>query len=148
MNSIFALALALAAPAASPEWAPIAITEGDGPHIFFIDRTSIRPTADGSSAKAFVVSEGAALRLHIEYDCADQLYRYLDAAMPADAPPGSPQATRWARIEPVSPLNHTMRYVCSGGKVDFGFGDLAVESPSPTAFAREFLKRRAAAKRK
>jgi hypothetical protein len=148
MNMVLLAALALAAPEQSPEWAPIAITEGDSPTLFFIDRTSIKATADGSSARTFVASDGAVLRLHVEYDCGGERYRYLDSAMPADAPPGSPQATRWAAIKPDSPLNPMMRYACSGGKVDFGFGDLAIKSPSPEAFAREFLARRAAAKRK
>jgi hypothetical protein len=64
MNSILSAALALAAPAATPEWAPIAITEGESPTLFFIDRTSLEATPDGGSAWAFMVSTGAAARLH------------------------------------------------------------------------------------
>jgi len=91
MNSVLSLVLALAAPAESPEWAPIAITDSDSPTLLFVDRTSIKATADGSSARTYLVMADAALRLHVEYDCGDARYRYLDSALPADAAPGSPR---------------------------------------------------------
>jgi hypothetical protein len=143
MNSMLWLALAAAAPAAVPEWAPIVMGADAEPTLFFIDRTSIKATADGSSAWAYVVPAKGALRLHVEYDCGGERYRYLEAALPADAAPGSPAATPWAAVKPVSPMNHLMRYVCSGGKIDFGFGDIAIKAPSPEAFTREFMARRA-----
>ena len=148
MNSILSLMLALAAPAAVPEWAPVVISDDAAPTLFFVDRTSIRPTPDGSSAWAYIVPSKGGIRLHVEYDCGDERFRYLEAALPADAAPGSPAATPWAPIKPDSPMNRLMRYVCSGGKVDFGFGDIAIKSASPEAFTREFLARRAATKAK
>ena len=148
MNSVLSLMLALAAAPATPEWAPIVIGTDAVPTLFFIDRTSIRPTPDGSSAWAYIVPSQGSIRLHVEYDCGHERYRYLESALPADAPPGSPAATHWAPIKPDSPMNRLMRYVCSGGKADFGFGDIAIKSASPEAFTREFLARRAAARAK
>lgn len=147
MEMILGFALAVAAPAPSPEWAPVAITEGESPALFFVDRTSIRTTPDGSSARSYVVPPSGAFRLHVEYDCGDERYRFLDAALPAGAAPDAPAATPWTPVKPATPLHQAMRYVCSGAKLDLGFGDIAIESASPEAFTREFLTRRAAAKR-
>ncbi|HEU0133651.1 MAG TPA: hypothetical protein VFR28_02425 [Allosphingosinicella sp.] len=156
MSSIFLAALALAAPAAAPaaspaaapQWAPVALSPDEPPTLFFIDRASLKATSDGSSAWAFVVPPEGALRLHVEYDCADSRYRFLESALQPGAAPGSPGATPWTPVKPATPLHQAMRYVCSGAKLDLGFGDVAIEADSPEAFTREFVKRRAAAKRK
>jgi len=132
---IISSALLLAAQAASPEWAPVAITDTRTTNLYFVDRTSITATPDGSSARTFVVSGDLSLRLHFQYDCEGQRYRALEASL------GS-AAAAWAPVKPQSPLHNMMRLVCSAGKLDLGFGDLAVRSASPEAFAREFLARR------
>ncbi len=148
MAMILALALSVPPAPPAPQWAPVALTVDSVPTLFFVDRASIRPTADGSSAWSFVVPPEGAFRLHVEYDCGDSRYRFLESALPVDAAPGAPGATAWTAVKPATPLHQAMRYVCSGAKLDFGFGNLAVEAPSPEAFTREFLKRRAAAKGK
>ena len=133
-------ALLLAAQALSPEWAPVALVDNEGTTVYFVDRAGIQATPNGRTAQVYVVSAASSMRLHFEYDCERQRSRFLEASL------DSPMA-QWAPVKPQSPLHVTMRYACADGKIDFGFGDVAVPAKTPEAFAREFIARRSAAKR-
>ncbi|MBV9930991.1 MAG: hypothetical protein JO013_08595 [Alphaproteobacteria bacterium] len=146
--SILLAAVAVAAPSASPEWAPVAITDNDGTVVYFVDRASIQADANGTSAWIYAVSPAVAFKMHVDYDCAGVRYRTLEVSLGpgAMAKGRSGPATPWSPVKAETPLASAMKYACSGGKVDFGFGDLVVKSPSPEAFARAFIARRAARK--
>lgn len=138
MNLAFALVLATAAQAAPSEWAPVAISDGDGSTLYFVDRASIKPTENGASAWIYAVG-GATLKLHVEYDCDRKRFRYLEKSL------ANGEATaRWEAIGPKTPIHSTMVYACAGGKVDLDFGDAVVRSVSPEAFARAFIAQRSA----
>lgn len=133
-------ALLLAAQAQAPEWAPVAILDSEGTTIYFVDRSGIKVTPGGRSARVYLVTKEDSAKLHFEYDCDGQRYRAVDASL------GS-AAAEWAPIKPQSPLHVTMRYVCSGGKIDLGFGDMAIKTEMVEPFAREVMSRRSALKK-
>ena len=138
MNLIFVALLAAGAATTEHEWAPIAIN-GDGDTLYLVDRTSIKAGPATSSAVLSAVSQATALRLHVDFDCAGARFRYLDAGNPDGGLSG---ATKWNPLQQGTPMHQTSRYVCAGGKIDLGFGDLVLKAETPEAFARGFLKRR------
>lgn len=139
MNLIVAIVLAIGAQTARHEWAPVGISNDEGTTLHFVDRASIKPGARGVSAWIYSVTKSASVSMHLGYDCASARYRRLEASDVGGATPG---ASSWQAIKQGTPLHATMRYACSGGKLDLGFGDLVVESDTPEAFAREFIARR------
>ena len=138
-------ALVVAAPAPLPEWAPVAITHNAETRLYFVDRTSIAATARGTSARIFMSSGTVSAGMHFEYGCDKGRFRILDVSLPeGETPPAAgPVATPWRPITPGTPLHNAMRYACSGGTLDLGFGDLRVKADSPEAFARTFIAERA-----
>jgi hypothetical protein len=142
--------LAATAPAAPPQWALVGLSDGQKA-VHFVDRSSITATADGASAWIYTVTDSVAVKLHLDYDCSHSRYRFLEASLPEGATPpkpGVPTATAWAAAKPGSPIALGLRYACSGGKIDLGFRDVVIRSASPEAFAREFLARLAAERRR
>ena len=138
MNLVLAALLAAGAAATAHEWAPIAIN-GDGDTLYLVDRTSIKAGPATSSAVLSAVSQATALRLHVDFDCAGARFRYLDAGNPDGGLSG---VTKWNPLQQGTPMHQTSRYVCAGGKIDLGFGDLVLKAETPEAFARAFLKSR------
>jgi hypothetical protein len=140
INMMLALALLVAAPAAASEWAPVGLVDDGGTTVYFVDRTRIEAGPEGRAAWVYAVSNDVALKLHVQFDCDGGRYRHLEASL------GS-AAAAWAPVKPQSPLDNARRYVCAGGKIDLGFGDLAVPFETPEAFAHAFISRRAQARR-